>query len=332
MTIFSRKPEQAPADPAVVGHQWTMGSQMASTAVTGLLWVAIALGPVAFAVSMWQATHPVAPSSAAMGLSSEAQSRQLVAGEFATRAVTVWLGASRGQEDLVHTLLPASSGQMLPEAGMQVADAMPVGYVDAGNGVWAVTVAATVTDARMVSRRFFTLPVQVAGSTVSAVAMPAEVPSTALAAAAPALDYSVAVPPSSPVVTTSTEFLAAYLAGSGDVARVVAPRAAITAVQPAPFTAVRIGSVAAHSEIPDSPADGARVDVLVTAVAQVGGQQAVSVQYSLTLTARAGRWEVSQVRSAPLLAAKQPTATPSVAPAVTASPAPSTPSTSSTQK
>jgi Conjugative transposon protein TcpC len=333
MKLFgARKEKVADPDPAVVGHQWTMGNQLASVATTFLLWVAIALGPTSFAVVMWQASHPASTSPTAVGLSPESQAEQLVAGEFATRVVTVWLSASRGQEDLVRTLLPVASSQLLPPVGMTVADAMPVAYTGSGGGVWTVTVAATVSDARMTARRFFAVPVKVAGTTVAAIAMPAEVPSTAVAAAAPALDYSVTVPSSSSVSATSAEFLAAYLTGAGDVARVVSPKAPIVAVQPAPFTAVELSAVTAHSAIPASPADGARLEVLVTASAHVGDQQQVSVQYPLTLTARAGRWEVSLVRPAPLLASKQPSAAPSAVPAVTASPAPSTPSTSSTQK
>ncbi len=333
MRFGARKEKSAAPDRVPpVGHQWTMGNQLASVATTAVLWVAIALGPTAFAVVMWQTVHPTSSAPTAVGLSAESQAEQLVAGEFATRVITVWLGAARGQEDLVRTLLPISGSQMLPAVGMTVADAMPVAYTGSGGGVWTVTVAATVSDSRMTARRFFALPVKVAGSTAAAVAMPAEVPSTAVAVAMPALDYSVTVPSDSPVSATSSEFLAAYLTGAGDVARVVSPKAPIVAVQPAPFTAVELSEVAAHSGIPASPADGARIEVLVTASAHVGDLQQVMVQYALTLTARAGRWEVSLVRPAPLLASKQPSAAPSAAPAVTASPAPSTPSTSSTQK
>ena len=321
---FSRKEE-----PAAVGHQWTMGSQLASVATSALLWLAIALSPVGFAVAMWAVSHPasVVPAS---GLSAESQAEQLVAGEFATRTITVWLGAARGQEDLVHALLPGSSALPLPLVGMDAADAMPVAYSRSGDGVWSVTVAVTVTDARMVSRRFFVLPVKVTGSLATAVAMPAEVPSTAVAAAAPELDYSVTVRPGSPVGATVAEFLAAYLTGVGDVSRVVTPKVPIVAVQPAPFSAVQISAIAAHSEVSVKPADGTCVDVLVTAVASVGDRQQITVQYPLVLAARAGRWEVAQVRQSPLLATKQPSAVLSPVP-VTAYPPPVTPSTSSTQ-
>lgn len=328
MKIFNSR-KKLSGDRSQAGHRWTMGSQLGAVAVTGLLWLAVALGPIALVVVLWQSSHS-SSDPVAGGLTAESQSSQLVAGEFATRVVTVWLSASRGQESLVQAVLPASSSQVLPEVGMTVADAVPVSYVDAGGGVWAVTVAATVTDTRSTARRFFSVPIKVVGQGAAAVSMPAEVPSTALIANPPAVDYSVSVAPDSSVVTTSTEFLTAYLCGVGDVARVVSPQAPIGAVQPARFTSVAVNQVAAHAEIPDHPRDGARIDVLVTASASAGLQQSVLVQYPLTLVARAGRWEVAEVRPAPILATKQPS--PSVVPAVSGSSTPTTPSAPPTPK
>lgn len=319
--------------PPVEGHQWTMGDQLVSVATVTALWLAVALGPVGFGLAVWQLGRPAEAPAAISGLAVVEQEEQLRASEFAVRAVSVWLGASRGQEALVRGLMPSVTGQMLPQIGLQVTNPMVAACVDAGDGIWSVTVAATVTDSRMTARRFFALPVQVGDQTVSAVSLPREVPSTQLAAAAPESDYPTPVRPDSALVRTASEFLLAYLAGKGDVARLAAPQSSIRAVLPAPFVTVQVSGVAAHSEIPEAAPEGAQLEVLVTASGQVNEQQFLTVQYPLTLAVRAGRWEVTQVRNSPLIASKQPSSSPSQPPAVTASLAPSNSlSTPSTQK
>lgn len=310
LDVVRRQKSAGEALPA--GHQWTMGSQAASVALTVALWVLIALGPLSLVVALVAANRPAAVSNSA-GVTSKAQTDQLVAGEFATRAIKEWLSAYRGQEQSVRALLPVSSTQILPSRGSSVTDTAVAGYADAGGGVWSVTVAATVADSRHTARRFFTLPVKVEGSTAVALSMPAEVPSTIAAANPPLVDYPVSIQSDSPVATTAAEFLGSYLAGAGDVARVVTPNAPIVAVRPASFVGVKVDQIAAHSEVPNQPGDGVQVDVLVTAVASVSAQQSVTVQYPLVLTARGGRWEVSQVRLAPLVAAKQPPVVPPTA-------------------
>lgn len=319
-------------EPPPTGNEWTRGQQLATTAVAALLWVAVACGPVALLLHGVVASRP-AEAVATTTTDPDVTAAQRRAEEFGVRVVTAWLEARRGQEDLIRALLPEAGAFRLPESGLKVSDSMAVDSVSSGEGLWAVTVAATVDDTRMVSRRFFTIPVKVSGQTVVAVSLPREVPGPQLAAAAPELDYGVALASSSALFSTAGEFLAAYIAGQGDVARFISPGADIRAVAPAPFTAVEIKDIAAHSEVPGTPRDGVQLDILVTAAAHVGPQQ-VSVQYPLTLTVRAGRWEVAAIRDVPLMAVKQPSATASAsqAPAASSSPSPVNPSTSPTQQ
>lgn len=332
----------APADaepveePAVFGNSWTMGDRLAARGVTVLLWAGILCGPVALAGWVWQVSSPAPVATVSTSVDAAAVAGQQRAEEFGVRAVTAWLSASRGQEDLVRALLPQASSVNLPEHGLKVDDAMVASSRSAGAGLWSVTVAATVTDNTMVSRRFFEIPVKVEGQTVAAVALPGEVPASLLAGGSPDLDYQALVAANSPLYTTSTEFLSAYLAGQGDVSRIISPSSAIRAVTPAPYTSVKVTGIAAHADVPASLADGAQLDILVSATASKEGGTAVSLQYPLTLTVRAGRWEVSTIRDVPLLSKKQPvsSATPTQAPAATAtpSPTPTTPSVSPTQQ
>lgn len=302
----SREPDQPELDANLaVGSAWTMGGRLAVLAVTGLLWVAVFSGPAALAVAGWVAAQPDVAPVVSAEVDQGRIDDELQAQEFAVRTVSIWLRADSSQTELVQALLPRLGYSTLPTQGMEVADAMVAGSELSEDGVWSVTVAATVKDSRQTSRRFFVLPVQVRGGAAVAVAMPAEVPAT-LISQLPELDYPVEVGRTSPLQVTSTEFLGAYLAGQGDVARFVSPEVTIPAVTPAPFTAVEVTKVLAHSSVGEVPREGAELDVLVTAEASAGEQEHVEVQYPLLMRVRDGRWEVAAIRVAPLLSSSAP--------------------------
>lgn len=306
------------------GVQWSMGSRLVTTAATVGLWVAIACGPIGLG---WAIGRPNLAAAAAPAVARDdlQEPSRALAEEFAARIVTVWLSAHRGQEALVSALLPGARGQSLPKVGLQVSNPVAVRSTVVADGVWSVTVAAQVSDARSSARRFFVVPIQVVGESVVAVALPSERPGPQVIAAGPDLDYGFEVTSGSALETVAADFLNALLAGSGDVERLTSPSAQIRAVLPAPFTAVKVSRVAAQREVPQTPSEGAQLDVLVTAVAQGAAEQQVSVQYPLVLTVRAGRWEVSAVRDSPLLAKKKTgsSATPSAKPAPAGSVTPS---------
>lgn len=311
------------SDRIAAGVAWTQGTGLVTNLAAAGLWVAIAAGPVALGVVMLgrPASVPVvAPQLVADPQVEVARQR---AEEFAVRVVTVWLGAHRGQEGLVGALLPQAAGLTLPQAGLSVTDPMVASSTSSGGGVWAVTVAAQVTDSRMSARRFFTVPIRVVGELVVAVALPSERPGSQVIAAGPELDYSVDVPAGSALMQVAADFLNALLAGRGDVQRLISPEAQVRPVMPAPFTTVKVIRVAVQQEIPVQPRDGVRLEVLVTATALVDVTQQVTVQYALTLAVRAGRWEVAAVRDIPLMSKVAGTAIPSASPAPAGSVSPS---------
>ncbi len=82
---------------------------------------------------------------------------------------------------------------------------------------------------------------------------------------------------------------------------------------PAPYVAVEIEDVLVDRDISSvnqtDPATGTRVHLLVTATATGPDKRQITVQYALTLTARAGRWEITAIDPAPLAQAPDPTAT-----------------------
>lgn len=101
-------------------------------------------------------------------------------------------------------------------------------------------------------------------------------------------------------------------------------------VTPAPYTSVEVDQIAAAGPGADRvsgaaavPKDGTQQQVLVTVRATGWDSNCVPLAYAFTLTARAGRWEITSLDPAPLPAiTAAPAATP---PPGTTSPVTTTP-------
>ncbi len=91
-------------------------------------------------------------------------------------------------------------------------------------------------------------------------------------------------------------FLAAYLAGDGELARYTAPASRIVAVQPPPFVSVEV----LKAGFGDAPDGFQQVAMVVRATDAAGRIQVL--EYALTVVQRDGRWEVSELLPAPTLA------------------------------
>lgn len=94
-----------------------------------------------------------------------------------------------------------------------------------------------------------------------------------------------------------SRFLSAYLTGEGELARYVAPSSAIVPVQPPPFANVEVvaAGMAATTDA------GTHVAAVVRATDLAGRTQLL--EYSLAISERDGRWEVSALLPAPPLQA-----------------------------
>ncbi len=287
---------------------WTSGSRLATLAVTGLLWAALTAGPVGLALAVVQAGGPARPAAAAPVVDRSGE--QAAVGEFAQRLVVVWLQSRRGQEGALAPLVQGGSrdGVQLPDVPWRAEQPATAGLRHVAGEAWSVTVGVTVSPLAAPAgagvRRYFQVAVTYRAGAMVAPMLPAPVAAPP-AAAAEALGYRYPVAPGGAVSTAVTGFLAALLTGSGDVTRYVSPGSVIPAVTPAPYRAVTVGEVLADRDVPGSalPATGGdRVRVLVTAAAGPSARQQLSVQYALTLTARAGRWEVTALDPTPELA------------------------------
>jgi hypothetical protein len=158
----------------------------------------------------------------------------------------------------------------------------------------------------------------------SVVSAPAEVSAPA-AAPTPTLTYGSLQPAGADDarVQTVAQFLTAYLTGTGDgsLDRYLSPGTTMQPVSPAPYAQVEVDEIAAAGPGANDPAaagrvpgDGTRQQVMVTVRATGRDGTQVPLSYAMTLTARAGRWEISSLAPAPVLAR------PGTAPASAASP------------
>lgn len=87
------------------------------------------------------------------------------------------------------------------------------------------------------------------------------------------------------------------LAGSGDIGRYTSPGAKIAAVLPAPYESVRVEQAMIDDDIPAAH-DGATTSVFVR-VQATQADSTLRLEYLLTLTSRAQRWEITAIDGAP---------------------------------
>jgi hypothetical protein len=189
-----------------------------------------------------------------------------------------------------------------------------LGAREVGPGYFAVTVAAEVVAADPespesdpelgepvvwvpVGTRFYTVGVAETDTGWAATGLPALVAAPTPAAATEVLvgrlDGLDAAPGLEEMVS---RFLAAFLAGDGELARYTAPSSQIVAVQPAPFVTVDV----LEAGFVDTPDGSQQVVAVVQATDSAGRAQVL--EYHLAVEQREGRWEVFELLPAPLLA------------------------------
>ncbi|MFF7451634.1 MULTISPECIES: conjugal transfer protein [unclassified Streptomyces] len=265
------------------------------------VWTVMAAGPVALAVTVASPTTVVRAAPA----TKPATVRSAVPGNpagYASVFLTAWLRSCAGDESSAQARLAQSmapnvdlpetpTAQPGPEAVVAVRSAQQAGHA------WSVTLAAQYADGRL---RYFAVPVLTdrAGSSFTVSAAPAVVASPARIEGPPS-PYTVTVPTGGDLPSAVGEFLAAYLTGTGEVDRYLAPGVRLAPVSPAPYQSVTVEQLLAADEAAAAesvPTDGTRVRVMVQAEARdADGRWPLA--YELTLTARSGRWEVSTLES-----------------------------------
>jgi hypothetical protein len=215
----------------------------------------------------------------------------VIASGFAERYVTAYLEA--GNEG---TVLEPFLGYTpeLPATAAAVDLAAPVRAIDivrADDSYWSVTVAVGWTG----QERFWQVAVDLRDEVPNAVGLPAAV-SGPPAPERSALDVNMGQPAlDDPEVTTVTEFLGAYLCGKGELARYLSPGLSLAAADPKVCDTVE---VIRWGVVED--ADEATQTVVLDA--QFDGDAGPRIAtYTLLLSSRDDRWEVTDLLPAPPL-------------------------------
>ncbi|MFC7308987.1 conjugal transfer protein [Streptomyces monticola] len=266
------------------------------------VWAALAAGPAA--LTLWALTPPTAVEALAPSAPARAPAPRAVHDPrgYAEVFTAAWLRSDGDTPEAAQSRLAQSMAPSvpLPEPTAQAQSAQSVSAVRSaqrGGGRWVVTVAAQYADGTV---RYFSVPVTVGegGASFAVERAPGQLAAPA-AADVPETGYRVELSGEGELALTVAEFLTAYLAGDGQVARYLAPGVRLRAVTPAPYTAVEIEQARADSEKAMAeavPGDGTRVRVLVQVTAKdAAGRWPLA--YELTLAARAGRWEVAALES-----------------------------------
>lgn len=302
--------DRAPRD----ASQWTGGNKLATRAATGALYLALGAGVVAFGQNVLESDQPVTQAS---GFDQRMMNRQGTASSAAAQFVPAWLSATADSSAELRRWWPDVSEVDLPSSPTTVADVSVLRAEASAPGVWTVVVGADVSSAKdtnVVTRRYYQVPVAVSGSKAVAakpLALPAEIPPPSTAVDT-RVQYPNRVSPAGAAMTTTRGFLAALLAGQGDIRLYERPGTWIPPLTPAPADRITVKSLLADSQSAPSvtgttaPTDGQTANVLATVSLQAGDQPR-TMQYVLHLAARDGRWEVVSVTGPPAMPAPQQT-------------------------
>jgi hypothetical protein len=227
------------------------------------------------------------------------------AGGFAELYVTTWLSLTRDNTKALMAFYPGVVDVPGSTSKLAAARTTVVDQKSAGDAYWAVTVAADVASvddkgqSTPLGVRYYSTGVRRDRSSYVATSLPAEVPAPP-AAKSPKLAVDGLNPPSRDdrAVTDALDgFLAALLTGTGNVERYITPGAQITAVRPPPFAEVRIrGLGIAPGAEPTKRV--VRVEVAATAA----DKTTQTLHYSLAITQRDSRWEITELLPAAPLA------------------------------
>ncbi len=226
---------------------------------------------------------------------------------FAELFVAAYLGAGEDSAGALRVFLDDRSLDGVVVGSWRAVRTASLGARQVGPGYFAVTVAAEVVASESssdgqgvwvpVRTGFYSVGVVETGSGWAVTGLPALVAAPPRAAPPELLVRRLDGLDGTPgLEETVSRFLAAYLTGVGELARYTAPSSRIEPVQPPPFSDVEV----LESGLVDSPDGGGQVRVVVRGTDAAGWAQVL--EYSLTVGLRDGRWEVSELLPAPLLA------------------------------
>lgn len=310
--LRASRPETVPA-----GRPVSRGPRLARIGI----WTALAAGPLALMVALAAPSGTVA--QAAPAPTPSAARPQADPAGTASHFVELWLRADAAAPD---NPVGAAVRAMAPQAELpararearapEAVRVTALRTVRLPGGGWTVTVAAVTdeqhepapgtgtTDSAVVVQpavRYFAVsgtggkddgPLVITGS-------PAEVSAPEAAPASTSV-FDHPVPSTGPLAVSLGQFLRTYLAGAGGqgagLERYLSPGTRLYAPRAASYARVEVQDIAADTETAggkDVPADGTKARVRGRIEGEDRAGTRWPLEYHLTVTARAGRWEIS---------------------------------------
>ena len=270
-----------------------------------LLWFLIFLAALGGLAAWMRPTASPAEPETVTGDPDAATGQAVVAaGGFAERYVTAYLEAGNEGEVLAPFLgytptLPATATATELQAPVRAVD-----ITKADTDYLSVVVAVGWTG----QERFWQVAVDLRDGPANAVGLPAAVAGPAIPERS-SLDVNMGQPAlDDPVVESVTGFLGAYLCGQGELSRYLSPGVSITAADPkvcSEIEVIRWGIVDDDDEdvqtvVLDALLDGGPPADDAAAGDTTGPSPRVAT-YTLLLTSRDGRWEITELLPAPPL-------------------------------
>ena len=273
------------------------------------LWLLVVSGPVAAVLLATQVSALGDRLETVDGQVAVEPSTDTTGAEgFAELFIAAFLGAGEDSPEALAPFLDDASLDGVTDGSWFATRTTTLGAREVGPGYYAVTVSAEVVAAVPASdgegmwipvgTRFYTVGVAETETGWAVTGLP-----TLIAAPARAvppellvgrLDGLDGVPGLDEMVP---RFLAAFLAGDGELARYTAPSSDIVAVQPPPFVNVEV----LKAGFVDTPDGSLQVAVIVGVGATDTAGRVQVLQYALVVEQRDGRWEVSELLLAPPL-------------------------------
>lgn len=235
---------------------------------------------------------------------------QQQAGSFAQSYVGAWLSATKSDHKALDAYGTTQTTAITGDTPVEYKDLAVASVHKESDDMTSVVVSASVKtveeDKSSKDKKkeiwtpyWYQVAVAGSGEALSVVGAPTPIASPGIKDA-PQTNYNRRVSDQD-MQNTIKDFLAAYVTGKGDVTRYVAPDKNITAISPSYWDSVTLKEANSAEEIKDvSSSDGQTADVLVTAVV-THDKTSKPAQYVLSMKVRDGRWEVTQINSAPAL-------------------------------
>jgi len=277
---------------------------LAVRAVQVVLWLLVISGPVA-ALLVANRVSSIGDRLDAFSTTARVEVPPDTSGVegFAELFITAYLGAGDDSIDALDPFLDGVALDGVEVGSWSATRTTSLGAQEVSPGYYSVVVAAEVvatdteSDDQPVGVRYFSVGVVETTTGRVIIGLPALV-SPQPRVSAPELlvgrfDGLAGAPGLEEMLS---RFLAAFLTGVGELTRYTSPTSAIVAVQPPPFTSVKV----LRAGLAEAPDGSTEVAVLVRCTDADGRAQIL--EYALVVEQRDGRWEVSRLLPAPTLA------------------------------